>query len=217
MGQLEVDAASATFWKLADLSLKKEHVNLSYAKPLQVSGGNIYISHYQDPKASQPRQVANSPIVGDVRVSYSFFPKDVQGTVVGSWDGNKIAAHYYDGDDSFLGVYAGSPKAFESYLNTRHSTMTWILRGLSFIAMWLGLNLILGPLTTLMGAVPILGNMGKAMVSLVTGFITLVLWGATIFLANFWLVLLFIIALGVGGFFVYKKQTQSQEVTYSAS
>lgn len=211
VGMLNFDAAKTEFWDLKKYSVKQEMLNSGATKPLQVTAGDIYIPYDNNPS----RGVASMPIVGDLRISYTTFPADVNGSVVGDWDGSQIAPHVYDETDTFLGAYAGGLKEFQAYLQSRHNMITWVIRIASLFMMWMGLNMILGPVLTVLDSIPIVGGAGKAVISLVTGAIAFVLWFLTLVLANLWLVLLVLAGLGAG-FIFYNKKQKAQTFTQAA-
>lgn len=155
------------------------------------------------------RIVSTNPMVGDVRVSYRYFAGDVSGTVSGSWNGNMIEGHVYDKTSSFLGAYPGGVAEFEAHLNFMHKAGTWIFRVVTFLMMWIGLGMMVGPLAVLVESIPLIGGAGKWLISIVCGGIALVLWAATIFLANLWVVLVIAAGLSGGLFFYFLKASRS--------
>jgi len=207
IGSLNIDAGKATFWESQNLAVGEDNINKTSEKPMQVTAGVIYVPMES---YSVLRKVANSPKIGDMRISYSYFPADVDGSVVGGWSNGKIVPYFYDDTDSFLGAYAGSLKAFQAYLQTRHTMISWMIRIGSFLMMWFGLNLILGPILTMMESIPFVGGAGRAIISLVTGVIAFVLWLITFVLAKLWLVLLVLLVLGAGIAIFLKKKKETQ-------
>lgn len=201
IGAVPLDAAKATFWNTKDYKVGVSALNVREDRVLQVVDGVIYVPR---DLGGTNRSVVTQPEVGDYKVSYNYFPANVDVTVVGTVDQSKLVPHVFD-DETFLGVYQGTDQEFEAFLQSRHNTITWVLRLVTFMMLWIGLNLILGPILTLVGSLPLVGNMGKSAIGLVTGAIAFFLWLTTLFLANFWLVLLILTTLVVGGLLLAKR------------
>lgn len=205
IGNLEFDAEQADLHGSRDLAVTEAMVKKDLTSERQVNGGKIYIPHGAMPVAAVIRRSAESPAVGDLRLSFSYFPNDVEGSAVGDWDGGRIVPHVYRETHSYLGAYPGSLQQFQATLQAEHSMMSWIIRIASLFMLWAGLNMLLGPVFMLLGSIPILGEVGRFAISLVTGVIAFVLWLLTIVLANFWLVLIVVGVLAVGGAIYFKK------------
>lgn len=152
------------------------------------------------------RDPETDPKAGDQRINYHYFEGNQEGTVVGSWKGNKISPHVYRKTGTFLGVYPGSSELFAVYLEKQHRMMSWVIRIASFLMLWIGMNMILGPIMVTVGVIPVLGHVGKGMISLVTGVIALVLWFLTFTLANLWLALLIAAVVIIGLLIYFKKK-----------
>ncbi|MBF0106955.1 MAG: hypothetical protein HQM16_16705, partial [Deltaproteobacteria bacterium] len=215
IGSLTFDVSNTELWNYKKLSIDETLINKNYPKKLQVAGGVIYCPY--EPAQSNlnfmpvpTRAVASTPVIGDQRITYMYFPANVNSTVVGAWNGSQIGAHYYDGTDFFLGAFAGTPNEFQAFLQTRHTTITWIIRAASFILMWLGLNMILGPICMLVESIPLVGGAGRSIISLVTGVIAFVLWGITLLLANLWLILAVLAVIGGVVFYFIKRNKTPQ-------
>jgi len=201
IGSLEIKATDADFHGGQDLQVSETFLKTDPARSL--GSGAIYIAQGPVP-TSGPRKPASSPEVGDLRLTYSYFPADVEGSAVGDWDGKRIAPHGYGAANSYLGVFGGTLEAFQKRLQSEHDLMTWIIRIASFLMLWIGLNMILGPILTIMDSIPIVGGAGRFVISLFTGAVAFVLWLLTILLANLWLALV-IVGVLVFGLMVYAK------------
>lgn len=210
VGAIIFDANKTEFYGLKDLTVTDAMLNKSAAKPLQLSGGAVYMAN---DSVDPTRKVVSNPKVGDVKITYSYFPANTDGSVVGDWDGQKIVSHVYDKTDMFLGAYAGTPDEFRAYLQTQHNMITWIIRVIAFLMMWGGLNGLLGPILTIMDSIPIVGGAGRAVISLVTGAIAFVLWVVTFVLAKFLWFILFIFGAGLVGFVMMAKKRHAAATT----
>ncbi len=203
-------ASEADFYGNRDLPLKEDMKKPDTPSVLQIEGNSIYIPAgiYAPPGAARdetlvPRVVTN-PQIGDLRLSYTYFPNNVSGSVVGDWDGQSIAPHAYQETNTYLGAFAGSLTEFQARLHSDYRTTTWIIRIGSFLLMWLGMQLMLGPLLLLLEYIPIIGVVGRITIAFACGVLAFILWFLTLVLANLWLVLL-VFGLLIGGLLFYLK------------
>jgi len=158
---------------------------------------------------------AAAPSVGDQRLAYSFVPTQGQFTAVGGYAAGSLKPYIYEGSETFLMLAPGTAEALQALLHGEHVTTTWILRIVGFLLMWFGLAAIFAPLTTLLSFIPLIGGMGRGLVSLVMGVVALVLTALTIILAKlFWLLLILavigIVVMLVIGLSRRKKQGVAQ-------
>lgn len=200
IGMIQMQAATAEFYGMKDLPVTEEM--LLKEEGLTVGGGKIYRPFSEGAK----RDPMKTPQVGDVRLSYSAYFADQNGAVVGRWDGTKLVPHVYDGNETFFGVFPGTLEEFRAELNSQYKMLLWAVRIGAFLMLWIGLNLILGPVLMLMDSIPILGSVTRIAVTGITFGLAFILWGLTIILANLWLVLLLGVAIMVGIFFYAKRK-----------
>ncbi|MFA7244615.1 MAG: TMEM43 family protein [Candidatus Magasanikbacteria bacterium] len=123
----------------------------------------------------------STPTIGDMRVSYSAVASPVSVTLLGRLNNNKIIAM----TDAKTGVvlYRAFTGTFEDALATLHTeykTALWIFRVIGFLMMWIGLAMILAPLSVLLDVLPIFGTISRSVVGLVTFLVALVLSIVTI-------------------------------------
>ncbi len=124
---------------------------------------------------------AAAPVVGDIRVSYSIVPEQ---------DVSLVAAQVQDGFQPYQTDAGGRIDLLKSgilssavmiqHAQESNKVMTWILRGVGLFMMFIGFNLVMGPLSVLADIVPFIGSlvgMGTAIIALlltlVGGFITI--------------------------------------------
>jgi len=65
----------------------------------------------------------------------------------------------------------------------KNSHLTWILRGVGFVVMWIGLGMLLSPFKVLSDVVGIVGDIVGAGIALITGVIAVALSSGTIAIA----------------------------------
>lgn len=225
VGKLPFEASRADFYEAADFKIEDSYLNKASGKSLTTDGKYVYLAYgvsaptmnYADPYGINPqpapiaqRNPSNNPQVGDVRVSYRAFADAQNGTVAGDWNGTMITPHVYDKTATFLGVYPGSAEAFAAHLEFLHKAGTWGIRIATFFMMWIGLGLIIGPLTTLVESIPIIGGAGKSVIGLFTGALAFIFWCVALILAQTWiLILLCLLVVGAVGWVVMKAKNRS--------
>jgi hypothetical protein len=64
---------------------------------------------------------------------------------------------------SFFRIFPGERLAAIGTLKTEHQLMLWGLRACGFVMMWMGLNLILGPIAAIANVMPFLGDIVEAL------------------------------------------------------
>lgn len=205
IGALSFEAEKTDLHGSKDLNVTEAMLNIESPSVLQVAGGKIYIPYGVTKGMTNIHSASKTPEVGDLRLSFGFFPNDVEGSVVGDWDGGRISPHPYGETDTYLGAFPGGLAEFQAKLASEHRMMTWIIRGVALLMLWMGLNLILGPILTIVESIPLVGGAGKGLISLVTGAIAFVLWILTILLANLWLILLALLVIVAAVLFYTKK------------
>lgn len=135
-----------------------------------------------------------SPQVGDIRISYSALPNNAAVTAFGEQQGDRLLPYIHRTDDHFYSVHHGDRAAAIDEVATQHKVLTWVLRLGGFLMMWIGLSLILGPISTFFDVLPFLGRMTGMAIGLLTFGVALVLSLVTIIIAlifhNVWLMLL---------------------------
>lgn len=122
------------------------------------------------------------PQVGDIRISYRAVPANIDVTVFGKQEGNRITP-YVDGRDTLYSAYAGDRDSAIAAMAAAHRTTGWLLRGGGFLMMWIGLGLILGPISVFLDVLPFLGNLSRTMIGFITFGVALVLSAITIVVA----------------------------------
>ncbi|MFA7314563.1 MAG: TMEM43 family protein [Candidatus Magasanikbacteria bacterium] len=127
-----------------------------------------------------------TPTVGDMRVSYSGIMSGTPVTLLGRLDGDKISLM----TDPKTGtkLYRAFTGTFTDALGTLHTeykTSLWILRLIGFLMMWIGLGMVLAPLSIIMDILPFLGSVSRGVIGLVTCVVAIVLSIITIIVSKF--------------------------------
>ena len=128
-----------------------------------------------------------TPRVGDLRISYSILPEGPV-SVAGRQTGDGLSPYVArNGREVFLGE-TGTKAAdvLFAHAHETNSLITWILRGVAFLVMWIGWFLVLRPFVVLADVIPILGSVMAAGAGLVALALTLVTYLPAIAIAWFW-------------------------------
>jgi len=187
-----------------ELTLTEEMVDITENDEASLEGNEIFVGI----------GTMSKPFVGDMRVSYSVVPSpqsDV--TVLGKLQGEKIAPYFDKDGNKLYRAFKGDKEAAVAKLGKEHSRMTWILRVVGFLMMWIGLAAIFAPLHTMLDVIPLFGSIGKSAIKGVALVIALVLSIVTILISmiahNMWaLIAVVVILVGGFGFLVKKKMAE---------
>ena len=153
----------------------------------------------------------NSPQVGDVRIKYTAVPSGINATVFGQQEGGRIVPYWHKGDNILYQVHEGSRADGLAAIESAYQASLWGLRIGSFFAMWMGLMLIVGPVTTFLDVLPILGRLGRGMIGVIAFGVAFVFWFVATLLSallqSIWgLILAFVIVAGLAYFFIQRQK-----------
>lgn len=101
---------------------------------------------------------ASDPVVGDMKVKFTVTnPQDVS-IAAASLNGGLSAWKASNGKDVSL-LYAGTLDAHAVFERAQgdNVTMTWIFRLVGFVVMWIGVSLVMGPISTIARSIPLFG------------------------------------------------------------
>ena len=131
-------------------------------RPTQVSGGGYYMG--QNP---------GSPRVGDVRVTYKIV-REGPASFVGRQDSAGLQIYRAKNGQQFMLAGLGVQSSDDLFQKAQDDNriLTWILRGVGLLVLFIGFSSLFAPVTLLANYIPILG-------SLVSGAVTLVAAAAT--------------------------------------
>ncbi len=145
-----------------------------------------------------------NPQIGDMRTSYTALYSGTQVTVFGRLaTPNSLESYLGPRNIRFYRLFASDRFAAIERLAAEHNALTWILRFVGFLMMWVGADSFFTPLHTMLSIFPFLSGLGRFMTRVVTFFIALVLTGTTILVSSIVhnpVVLL--LCLGVAGVFI---------------
>ncbi len=154
----------------------------------------------------------NSPQVGDVRISYTAVPADeTVSTLYGLLQGDRIEPYLDDGDVLY-GLWRGNHDEAMATMHQAYLFQGWMMRIGGLLMMWIAFTLMLGPLTALLGGIPLLGNLGRGLIWLVTLLVALALTIVIVvvsFIVHRWYLLLLLLV-ALAGLFVYLHRRRQQ-------
>lgn len=117
----------------------------------------------------------SSPKVGDMRVGYTGLPSGASLSVLAAQSGHSFAPFVTaDGYKVELAELGSQPAAvLLADKRSQESTLTWILRAVGALAIFVGFRMFLGPLATLASVIPMLGSLVGGAASLLALVITI--------------------------------------------
>ena len=124
-----------------------------------------------------------NPEVGDIRISYSVLPADQDVTVFGQQSGTKITTYIGEKNSKLYRIFSGTRSEALSQMSTEHTTMTWGLRLLGFVLMWIGLGMLLGPISAVLDFVPLVGQLSKTVIGIATFIVAAILSALVIWIS----------------------------------
>lgn len=102
----------------------------------------------------------NAPQIGDVRVKFQVV-EPTQVSLVAVQQGDTFAPYVAKSGNQIMELVVGQKSAAEMFqqMEDSNNLLTWILRAAGFFLMFLGLTLIMNPLSVLADVVPLFGNL----------------------------------------------------------
>lgn len=123
----------------------------------------------------------SSPEVGDVRISFSVVEPHVV-SVIGAQEGSTLAGYATEAGRTLDMVSAGRHGADEMFEEAmaENRILTWGLRGMGLILMFIGFSLVFGPVDYVARFIPLVGRVISAAKSMIAAGLTLFFGGTTI-------------------------------------
>lgn len=212
IGNYDIDVSSVQMPALKDLTLTSENAILG--------GRNLdedeeYYEEFTDIPATLEQNKylfkgfgnIDTPEIGDIRISYSAFDSGKEVTIFGKLNGNKISPYIGEKNTKLYRLFEGTADEGIVQMRNEYNTSKWIFRGLGFVLMWIGLSLILGPISATLDFIPLLGSLSRSVIGLITFIVSLIMTTVVIWLSmilhNIWAIIVVIaVALGVGYWYI---------------
>lgn len=168
---------------------------------------------------TQDNPEPNSPKVGDYRIRYRLVPPEISLSVISKQTSNTFEPYLSKNGQQIELLETGIVSADAMVGNAQKSNqlMTWLLRLLGFVLMFIGLALFFKPLSTIGAVIPLVGQILGAGTGLIAFLLALVLSLLTIAVAWFYyrpvfaVILLLIAALPV--FIMIRKGRSAQAIS----
>ncbi|MCE5290008.1 MAG: TMEM43 family protein [Nocardiaceae bacterium] len=170
--------------------------------PARVDGRDVYVG--ADP---------GNPRVGDLRISFEVVQASSV-SVIGKQSAGSVTDYQTKAGDRLLLIEKGSqtPAAMFEKAHSDNRVLTWILRGVGLLVMFVGFVMLLFPLPTLVSFIPIMGKAAGFGVMLIALVLTAVLGTSAIALAWFFyrplvsIGLLALVGAAVGGLIYLRRR-----------
>lgn len=98
-----------------------------------------------------------SPKIGDLRICYTALPTNTSATVFGQLQGDRIVPARYQ-DESFFRLAPGAREVAIADLRSEYQLWLWVFRLVGFATMWVGIVLLLNPISVVLSVIPFLGD-----------------------------------------------------------
>jgi len=156
---------------------------------------------------------ASNEYEGCERVSLTVTPiPETDMTFLGTLKGDTLGKFTYK-DEAFMSASVGDYAQTMAAIKSDDSTKKWIGRFVSFILLWAGLSLLVGPVTMLLDFIPFVGTMGSSVIRFVLGVVAFIIIAITSLLVQFWYIWLLLILGGLGYGYYKKKNTTASPAT----
>jgi len=161
-----------------------------------------------------------NPQVGDTRVSYRVLQPGFRGTVFGVLNGTAIDAFVDKDDNQLYRLFDGTRAEGIASLHAEYKLLTWILRVVGFLLMWIGLMSLSGPVSVLLDVLPIFGTISRGLIGAVAFGISLLLSSVTIVVSMFLhslVAMVVALVLTIAALIVYFVMLKKKKVAATAS
>ncbi|EKE13644.1 MAG: protein of unknown function DUF1625 [uncultured bacterium] len=176
--------------------------NTTSSAQLQLAGNTIY---YQTNNITTPE-------IGNTRISYKIIsPQDI--SVIYKQSGDMLVPYQTKNGSLISMIQLGRSTAEEMFKNAQNSnkTMTWILRFVGALLLFVGFQMILGVLPVVGSVIPFIGNIVGAGVGLVSFLLTVII--GTVVIAIAWItyrpfIAVILFAVAVAGFVMLRNKSK---------
>ncbi|MFI0845438.1 TMEM43 family protein [Mesorhizobium sp. IMUNJ 23232] len=143
---------------------------------VSIAGGEIYLG---------PNPA--SPAVGDYRISYTIVPAGDM-SIIGKQTGSRFEPYTTKAGYDLLMVDSGLVPAEKMFAEavTENTILTWILRAVGLVVIFIGFALLLGPLGVIADVIPFLGSIVRLGAGVLAFVAALLVGVTTIAVAWFW-------------------------------
>ncbi len=206
LGAYQVDPASLEFPSAKSVALNDELVGDADNWDIE---GDFLVNR---------RGATSNPRVGDLRISYDAVPNDLQVTLFGKAEGDRLTG-WEEKDVTLYRAFTENREAAIATMHSEYKLLLWLVRLGGFLLMWIGLVLAISPLNAVLNIIPFLGDIGGFLVGVVMFVVALVLSAITIIIGIIThnLFLLLAILVGVIGLSIFlARRRRGRQATGAA-
>ena len=142
--------------------------SINYSSGGRLDGNYIYITKSWGGSMSNPQ-------IGDIRISYTALPNDINVTAFGMLQGGSLVPYMHKGKTKVYHARYGTMEEAIAKLHSEHQTTTWLLRIVGFLMMWIGLSMFFGPINAVLDVLPFLGNVSRTLIGIAMFVVALIL------------------------------------------
>jgi len=200
LGVYSVDPKSLAMPGAELLGLSEENTQFTEESTAELAGTKYIFNGFG---------TISQPEVGDVRISYKVVESGQDVIVFGKLSNDSILPFLdKEGNTLYRAFPGSSPEQAISTLHGEYKTMLWVFRVVGFLMMWIGLNMVFGPIGVLAAVIPFLAHLTRSVVKIATFVVSLVATILTILVSmvlhNIWAIII-ILLLTAGGVFYWLK------------
>lgn len=157
-------------------------------------------------------EAASNPQVGDIRISIDALKSGITVTALGQQQGKQIVRHEVDKQE-FYRVFTGTRDDALATLHSEYMIRIWLIRIFGILGIFIGLQLIVGPIGRILGVIGILGKAVDGIFGFINAIVAIAIGLAVIIISqifhNIWL-LLIAIALIIAGVVYYLRKRSNK-------
>ena len=174
LGQYALDLPALVLPPMTSISLNSQSINVASTLGATVANPDyVFISQTAGDTLAAPQ-------IGDERVSYGYVGSNGLALIFAKLDGFKLSPYVTPKGDTLYRAFLSTKDEAIAQMHNEYSSLTWILRLVGFLLMWMGLAMLLGPVSVFLDILPIAGTISRSLIGLMTFVIALVLSIVTI-------------------------------------
>lgn len=208
LGKYAINIQELTLPSSESLALTESHMRIGDEPPdiiRSLSENRIYIG----------RGEPQTPEVGDVRLSYRIVPDDLQVTLFGALAGESIVPYVHKDESTLYRAFTVGRDEAISEMKFEYRAILWGLRIGGTFLVWLGIMIMIGPVTSILSRIPALGRLGNRLIAIVAFFGALIVSVVVIItsiIAHNPILLGLLLLIGGGvGYWLWRNQQQEEQ------
>jgi len=125
-----------------------------------------------------------NPAVGDIRISFAVV-KPLTVSIIAQQSGSTFQPYQTKAGDAIQRLETGTVAAGEMFRHAEqeNNTMTWVIRAVAFLFLFIGLMMVLKPFSTLGDLIPFVGDLLGAGIGIISFLVALAIWTAVVAMA----------------------------------